>query len=448
MKEYCFDVAVIGGGPAGSAAAIAAARSGEKVLVVEQYGVPGGMSTMGQVGPWMTFHDMKGTQVVKGIAQEIVDRLTAKGMCRGHVRDTLAEAWSVTPIDNEGLALVLMEMLREAGADLLFHTFVFGVKVSGRKIEFLRAANKNGEVRIQAKVYIDATGDGDIFAMSGCSHELGREEDHLTQPCTTVFSMYNVDFTRIRDHMLAHPDDFHCKTDMTAMREKGELPNGVSGFYEEWNRGQKELGMNIPREMALFFRGIRDDIATINTTRMVGVDSTDADSLSNAEIELRKQVYQVARLLKEYIPGFEEAEYLGSAPTVGIREGRRLVGKYVLTGDDLRAGKHFPDEIAIYGYPIDMHQPDGAGVTQYAIPAYGIPYRALLPKEIDNLLVAGRCISCDRAAQSSIRTTPGVLAVGEAAGAAAAMASRGNVPVAKIDSENLRKLLKSRGVNL
>ena len=448
MKEYNFDVAVIGGGPSGVCAAVSAARSGARVLIVEQYGVLGGMSTMGQVAPWMTFHDMQGVQVVKGLGQEIVDRLTARGMCRGHVRDTMGETWSVTPFDNEGLKLVLAEMCREEGITLLFHTFVFGLETEGRKISCLRAANKNGEIRIRAKVYVDGSGDGDIFAMSGCSHEKGREGDHLMMPCTTNFSMYNVDFVKIRDFMLAHPEDFHDKTDMTPMRETGALPDCVSGFFEEWKKGQEELGMHILRERILFFRGIRDDIATVNTTRLTEVDCTDADSMSNAEVELRKQVYQVAELLQKYVPGFEKAEILGVAPVVGIREGRRLSGEYVLTGDDLRAAKRFDDEIAVYGYPIDQHHPDGAGFTQSTIPAYGIPYRTLVPKEIDNLLVTGRCVSCDREAQSSLRTTPGVMAIGEAAGAAAAEAAEKNIPVQAVDVKALQKLLRERGAYL
>ncbi|MBQ6197330.1 MAG: FAD-dependent oxidoreductase [Lachnospiraceae bacterium] len=448
MKEYRYDIAVIGGGPAGVCAALAAARSGANVLIIEQYGVLGGMSTMGQVAPWMTFHDMNGVQVVRGIAQEIVDRLSERGMCRGHVRDTMGETWSVTPFDNEGLKLVLAEMCCEAGVSLLFHTFVFGVETEGGRISALKAANKDGEVRICAKVFIDASGDGDIFAMSGCSMEKGREGDHLMQPCTTNFSMYNVDFAKIRDFMLAHPEDFHDKTDMTAMREEGALPDCVSGFFEEWKRGQEELDMHILRERILFFRGIRDDIATINTTRLTQVDCTDADSMSNAEVELRKQVYQVAELLKKYVPGFEKAEILGVAPVVGIREGRRLVGRYVLTGDDLRAARRFPDDIAVYGYPIDQHHPDGAGFTQSTVAAYGIPYRTLLPKEIDNLLVAGRCISCDREAQSSLRTTPGVMAIGEAAGAAAAEAVKEDIPLDQVDVKALQALLRSRGAYL
>lgn len=445
MKEYHYDVAVLGGGPSGVCAAVAAARTGVRVLLVEQYGVLGGMSTMGLVAPWMTFHDRNGTQVVQGMAQEIVERLMEKGMSPGHVRDTMGETWSVTPFDNEGLKYTLAQLCEEADVDLLFHTFVYACDCEDRRIKAVRAVNKDGEVAICAKVYIDGSGDGDILARSGCAYALGREEDHLTMPCTTNFSMDNVDFEAIRSFMLAHPEDFHDKTIMSLM-ESGDLPYSISGFFEEWKQGCREMGLNIQRERILFFRGVRDDVATINTTRLCMVDATDADSMSNAEIALRKQVYQVAELLNRYVPGFEKARIHTIAPVVGIREGRRLVGEYVITGDDLRAGRRFDDEIAVYGYPIDQHEPDGAGFIQSSVGAYGIPYRSLLPKELDNLLVTGRCISCDREAQSSLRTTPGVMAIGEGAGVAAAMLAAQKIPAKELDTSALREELVRRGM--
>lgn len=444
MKNKNYDVIVVGGGPSGVCAALAAARSGSKVLIVEQYGVLGGMSTMGLVAPWMTFHDVKGNQVVKGIAQEIVEILQKRNMSPGHVADTMCETYTVTPFDNEGLKLILAEMCKKEGIDLLFHTFVFGCKKDGRRIESLKAANKDGEISLTAKVFIDGSGDGDIFAMTGCSYELGRPEDHLTMPCTTNFQMYNVDFEKVRDFMIAHPEDFHFRTDMSLMAD-GSLPESISGFFAEWKKGCEELGINIQRERILFFRGIYDDIACINTTRLCGVDATDADSMSNAEFELRKQVYQVAELLNKYVPGFENARILAVAPVVGIREGRRLVGEYVLTGKDVKEARKFDDGIATYGYPIDQHDPAGAGFQMATVLAYEIPYRTLVPKELDNLLITGRCISCDREAQSSLRTTPGVMAIGEAAGIAASIIAKTGVKAKDVNTKELREILIKNG---
>jgi len=186
----------------------------------------------------------------------------------------------------------------------------------------------------------------------------------------------------------------------------------------------------------------------VNTTRLTKVDATKTEDMSAAETILRKQVYQVAKLLQTYVPGFEKAQILNVAPIVGIREGRRLVGQYVLTGDDLRAGRRFDDEIMIFGYPIDQHHPDGPGFTQSKIPPFGIPYRTLVPEEMSNLLVAGRCISCDREAQSSTRPTPGVMAMGHAAGIAAAQAVKTGCSVQAVDVQAVREELLRQGAYL
>lgn len=445
MKQYDYDIVIAGGGPAGVCAAISAARLGGKVLIIEQYGCLGGMSTVGQVAPWMTFHNMDGTQVVQGIGQEIVEVLMARGMSRGHVRDTMGETWTITPFDNEGLKLVLSEMCHKEGIKLLLHTFIFGCEREGNRIVALNCANKDGQVRVTGRCFIDATGDGDLYAFAGCDYWLGREEDHMMQPCSMNFSMYNVDFEKVRQYMVAHPEDFHYKTDFSLLEK--DPPDSVSGFFSKWEQGSKEMNLDILRERILFFRGVQDDVATVNTTRLTAVDSTSADSMTNAEHILRQQVHQVAALLQRYVPGFENAQLLTCAPVVGIREGRRLNGAYCLIGDDLRAGRRFDDDIAVYAYPIDQHHPDGPGFTECKVPAFGIPYRSLVPKDVENLLVAGRCVSCDREAQSSIRTTPGVMAMGQAAGVAAVQIAAG-VAALKVDTDLLRKQLLAQGAYL
>ena len=438
MKQYDYDIVIAGGGPAGVCAALSAARLGGKVLIIEQYGCLGGMSTVGQVAPWMTFHNSDGTQVVQGIGQEIVEILMERGMSRGHVRDTMGETWTVTPFDNEGLKLVLSEMCRKEGVDLLLHTFIFGCEKDGDKITSLRCANKDGEIKVTGRCFIDATGDGDLFAFAGCDYWLGREEDHMMQPCSMNFSMYNVDFEKVRQYMVDHPEDFHYKTDFSLLEK--DPPDSVSGFFSKWEQGRKEMNLDILRERILFFRGVRDGVATVNTTRLTAVDSTSADSMTEAEHVLRKQVHQVAELLRCYVPGFENAQLLACAPVVGIREGRRLNGLYCLTGDDLRAGRRFPDDIAVYAYPIDQHHPDGPGFTECKVPAFGIPYGVLVPKDVENMLVAGRCVSCDREAQSSIRSTPGVMAMGQAAGVAAVQIAAG-VAAQKVNTDLVRQQL-------
>jgi hypothetical protein len=440
MKEYVAQIVVAGGGPAGVCAAIAAARSGADVLLVEQYGYLGGMSTAGLVAPWMTFHDKEGKQVVFGIAQEIVDRLVETGHSRGHISDTMGETSTITPFDAEQLKYLLAKMCLEASVRLLFHTFIFGAEVNDRKINCLKAANKDGEIRIKADRFVDATGDGDILAMSGCAFEKGRDGDGMMQPASMMFTMANVDFEKVRQYMKEHPDDFHHNT---LYERLDEVPNSISGFFSKWNIGREKLGLDIKRDRILFFRGWRNDIAAVNTTRITGIDGTSAEDLTKAEIEGRHQALLVSELLRRYVPGFENAYLLNTASAIGIRETRRLVGRYVLTGKDLESGRVFDDSIALYAYPIDMHQPDGSGFTEYTVPSYGIPYRALLPNEIDNLLVAGRCISATREAQSSLRLTPGCMATGQAAGVAAALGISIGGTLDSIKIEELRaKLIK------
>lgn len=444
MKEYRAQVVVAGGGPAGVCAAIAAGRAGKDVLLVEQYGCLGGMSTSALVHPWMTFHENNGRQLVYGIAQEIVDRMMKAGHSRGHVADTMGETATVTPFDQEYLKLLLAEMCQEAGVRILFHTFIFGTEQDNRTITALRAANKDGEVRIIADSYIDATGDGDLMFYSGCAYKKGRDEDGKMQPCTMCFSMEHVDFEKIRVYMREHHDEFHFNTHFEQL---DELPNCISGFFSLWEQGKKEMGLDIQRDRLLFFRGFRDDIATVNTTRMVGIDGTSAEDLSYAEVEGRRQAIQVSELLKRYIPGFENARLLNVGNVIGIRETRRLQGRYILTADDLKQGRMFDDTVMLFGYTIDFHQADGAGFTQFEVPAYGIPYRALIPVEIDNLLVAGRCISSTMEANSSMRATPCPMGLGQAAGTAAGLREDG-APFHSVDIQALRSRLRAQNVYL
>lgn len=236
MKTYKAQIVVAGGGPAGVCAAIAAARMGADVLLVEQYGHLGGMSTVGSVAPWMTFHDKQGKQVILGIAQEIVDRLVETGHSRGHVLDTMGETSTITPFDPEQLKYLMAKMCTEAGVRLLFHTFIFAVEAKDRKITCIKAGNKDGEILLEADRFIDATGDGDIMALSGCAYEKGRSEDGMMQPVTMNFTMTNVDFEKIRLYMKEHKDDFHYNT----LHDKlDELPNSISGFSQSGMLGSR-----------------------------------------------------------------------------------------------------------------------------------------------------------------------------------------------------------------
>lgn len=437
------DIVVCGGGPAGVTAAIAAGRSGFRTVLVEKYGFIGGMSTAALVYPWMTFHTLDGKQVIRGIGQEIVDRLAASGASPGHVRDTVGFVRTITPYHPEYYKVTAVDMLQEAGVRLLLHSFVDDVRVNDGTIEAIRLTGKSGPIQVRAKQFIDATGDADIAYLSGAPCLQGREGDKRTQPMTMKFRMRGVDLKRVKQYMLEHPDEFYAKTPFDELEH---LPlSGVMGFYKHWS--EAELPIN--RDGVLLFTGPNDDEVLVNTTRVQGLDGTNVEDLTEAEQAGRKQVLMVADFMRAKLPGFEQASISDVGTQIGIRETRRIDGQYALQVDDVVEGRRFDDAIARSGYPIDIHDPSGKGVTAAWVQgdgAYDIPYRCLLPKQIDNLLAAGRCISTTHEALATTRLTPSCMATGQAAGTAAGLALKHGIRPADVDIVELRAVLEAADV--
>jgi len=408
------DVIVAGGGTAGIAAAVAAARNGADTILVERYGFLGGTMTAGLVNPFMTFHAGK-EQIIKGIFQEIIDRLKDTG---GYDEKTKA-------FDSEIMKLVLDQMIKEADVKLLLHTYITDALVTKENIiKGIEAYNKSGRQVVLGKVIIDATGDGDVAVMAGAPYEKGREEDGLTQPMTLNFRMGGVDVERMPS------------------REK------INKLFEE---AKAKGEIKIPRENVLYFPTTRRGEIHFNTTRIVKVDGTKADDLTYAEIEGRRQMAELIKFLKEKVPGFENAYLLMSAVQVGVRETRRIIGEYVLTGEDVIKARKFSDVIARGSYPIDIHSPTGEGTVIKRLPpgeSYDIPYRCIVPKKVENLLIAGRCISCTHEAQAAIRVIPIVVAIGQAAGTAAALAAKLHASLREMDVQLLQEALKKQGAIL
>ncbi|WP_127585676.1 FAD-dependent oxidoreductase [Paenibacillus koleovorans] len=445
-KTFQADVVVCGGGPAGVNAAIAAGRSGVKTVLIERYGFIGGMSTAALVYPWMTFHTMDGKQVIKGIAQEIIDRLMLISASPGHVRDTVGYVHTITPYHPEVYKVLAVDMLKEAGVQLLLHSFVDEVRVEGDRIESVQLTTKSGKIEVQGKVFIDTTGDADIAYLSGAPCLQGRDGDKLTQPMTMKFRMRGVDLARVKAYMLEHPEEFYHKTPID---ELPDLPlSGVMGFYKHW----KESALPINRDSVLMFIGPADDEVLVNTTRVQGLDGTDVEDLTEAEELGRKQVLQVAKFMSDNLPGFEKASISSVGSQIGIRETRRIDGLYSLQADDVVEGRKFEDVIARSGYPIDIHSPAGRGgdnsVWVKADGAYDIPYRSLLPKRIGNLLAGGRCISTSHEALATTRLTPSCMATGQAAGSAAGIAVKRGIAPADIDVAELQQVLVAAGAVL
>ncbi|MFZ7945928.1 FAD-dependent oxidoreductase [Neobacillus sp. 19] len=444
-SELTFDVVVAGGGPAGINAAIASGRAGAKTLLIERYGFLGGMSTIALVYPWMTYHTNSGKQVIKGIAEEIVERLMEIGGSPGHLRDTVGFTYSVTPYHPEKYKLLALDMLEEAGVEVLVHSFVDQVETEGNLITAVKLATKSGPIRVSAKRFIDTTGDADVAYLSGAPCLKGRDEDHKTQPMTMKFRMRGVNLERVKEAMKANPTNFYKKTPIDRL---DEIPlTGVQGFYKEWN----ESGVPINRDQVLFFAGPEEDEVLVNCTRVQGLDGTDVFDLSAGEREGRKQVLMMAEFLQQKIPGFEKASISAVGTQIGIRETRRIDGRYALTIADVVEGRKFEDTIALSGYPIDIHDPSGKGVQAKDIEgdgSYGIPYRCLIPKQIENLLVAGRCMSTTHEALATTRLTPSAMATGQAAGTAAALSLRDHVAPKDVNITELRRILTENGVVL
>jgi len=412
VSEY--EVIVAGGGTAGIAAAVAAARNGANTVLIERYGFLGGTMTAGLVNPFMTFH-AGNKQIIKGLLQEIIDRLKSMD---GYDEKTKA-------FDHEAMKIIADQMIREAGVKLLLHTYITGALVT--KMNVIRGVevyNKSGRQIILGRVIIDATGDGDVAVMAGAPYEKGRKEDGLTQPMTLNFRMGGVDIDRM-------PSRDQINKIFEEAKAKGEIA--------------------IPRENVLYFSTTRKGEIHFNTTRIVKVDGTKAEDLTYAEIEGRRQMVELIKFLKEKISGFENAYLLTSAVQIGVRETRRIIGEYMLTEEDIVKAKKFKDIIARGSYPIDIHNPTGEGTTIKRLPpgeSYDIPYRCLVPKKVNNLLIAGRCISSTHEAQAAIRVIPIVIAIGQAAGTAAALAAKLNVSPRELDVQLLQETLKKQGAIL
>lgn len=445
MRE--FDVLVVGGGNAGCAAAIAAARHGAKTLLVERYGFLGGTATAAMVGPWMTFH-AGGDRVVGGIAEEIVARLVAMGASPGHIHDSSDYVPTITPFDPEVHKALLFEMMTEARVRLLLHAWFTSALVEGGSVVGAAFDTVGGKRVYKARVVIDATADAYVAASAGVPTQKGDTRGRV-QPASLMFRMSHVDLAKTAAYVRTHPDQM--RTSLKAHERTAETVTAVAGLHDLWARAQHDGLVDVPRELVSFFVSPYPDEVTINMTRVLEIDPLDPDDLTRAEVEARRQVMQLARFFRERVPGFENARIAATGTQIGIRESRRIVGRYTLTRDDVLEARTFPDAVARSAYPIDIHNPSGKGTTTQRLApgaSYEIPYRCLVPVDCEGLLVAGRCISTTHEALASTRLTPTVMTLGQAAGTAAAIACERGVLPSEIDPVELRTLLKRDGVVL
>ena len=399
-----FDVVVIGGGISGTMAAIASARQGSKTLLIERYGALGGMATSGLVQPITTW-GINDTYVISGTGKHILENLASK-------HDQAATAMSTygPTCDAEYLKKELEDISIENGVSLLYHTWVRSVEMkSPDVISHITAFSKIGDFNIYGKVFIDATGDGDICANAGVPFE-SSEDNEGQQAMTLMMIVSGIDQDRILE------------------REE---------MQEIWDKHRVNS-----RQLTLFWHP-RKGSTYVNMTSLSSLNGLDPADLTKATIECRKQAWDILNVFRIYMPGFENAYIEQTAPTLGIRETRRIKGQYILSADDVLSSREFDDSIARASCPIDIHPRNNEpAVYQVLKKSYSIPYRTLISNEISNLIATGRCISTDQEAHSSVRRMAPGFALGEAAGIAAALSLENN-DVRTISVKQLQSILKS-----
>ncbi|HCE46575.1 MAG TPA: FAD-dependent oxidoreductase [Lentisphaeria bacterium] len=408
MKKQ-YDVIVAGGGPGGVCAAVAAAKNGMSVLMIERYGFAGGMATSGLVNPFMYYRSKTDPKhyLPTSVFMDIVKSLSENGALEkdGHV------------FDDEILKILLDTLLLDSKIEILYHALVTGAVSKDGTISKINVACKEGAKSFEAKVFIDATGDGDLAEFAGFKTEKGRKEDGACQPMTLCFRLGGV-----------KADDWKA------------LGKELNEIFKE---GKAKGEISDPREDVLIFRTLRPDVVHFNTTRVIAKDGTTSKGLGEAEIIARKQVWELFNAFRKKSPLCKDSFIMKMAAQIGVRETRRVMGSYVLDADDVVKARTFEDGIARSSYPIDIHNPSGTGTILKSIEGayYEIPYRCIVPLGSRNLLMACRAISSTHEAHSSFRVMPVVASYAEAAGIAAAEAVKGKIGVGEVDGKKLKKTL-------
>ncbi|MDX9975539.1 MAG: FAD-dependent oxidoreductase [FCB group bacterium] len=411
------DVLVCGGGPAGVAAAMMAARQGCKTLLVERYGRLGGMAVQAMVGPLMG-------DVQSAWVDQVVERIGGRN------------------VDYEFIDLAYADLLTEAKAEFLLHSPIAMPLCDGNRVVGARLLTKQGAIDIMAKVTVDATGDGDIAAGAGAEYDQGRDAgeswqaDKLCQPMSIMFRVSGV----------AHAESMEAQ----GGRREYRFPDGRT-----WNEVCQEVHAKgeLPPTVGFVrtYLSRREDQRVINATQVNGLDGTSARDLTKAELEARRQVQPIIEFLRKHAPGFENAYVSGMPAIVGVRETRRIRGVSTLTMRDLVEGIHSEtDVVRGVSFPIDIHNPSGIGQALGLLPGndpkvkpYGIPYGCLVPKSVDGLLVAGRCISGSHEAMASYRVQIIAMATGIAAGTAAALAVQEGTTPRQVNVSKIRSTVFS-----
>lgn len=441
-RSFDCDVLVIGGGTAGTGAAICSARHGAKTILAERNGVLGGTATAGLVAPFMSSTTPDGkTFLIRGVYEDLVNRMIAQGGAI-HPLEAQIGSWTayrdkghhgLTTFDYECLKRTMEQMCTEAGVDLMYHMLFIKADTRKGRIRAAYFATKDGIWKITAKQYIDCTGDGDLAAQAGVPMVYGDGEGGENQAVSLFFTVRGVDKAKMDAHnakCLAEGDyeGQWYMNEIKAAREKGEFPS--------WRN-----------KIALFEN--LDGTYTVNMAQSDGVDGLDPKQVTDAEVEGRVQCAEIVKFLRKYVEGCENVELNSTAADLGVRETRRIEGVYTATTEDAKNSVKYPDPIFCCANSMDIHR---KGFVEYVArntnePFY-LPYRSLLPLNVDNLLVAGRCAAAERPVMAAVRVMPPCFAMGQAAGTAAALSVKDGIGPKDLNPDKLVQTLKEDGVYL
>lgn len=408
-----YDIIIAGSGPSGMAAAVTAGRAGKRCLLIESQGTVGGMSTSGLMSHW--------TGRVGGpLYQEILERSAQRNVfTRGRVG---------CAIDPEQLKILYYEMLEQAGVELSLYTFVCDTILEKEHVVGVVCEGKGGRRAYMAPVVIDATGDGDVAFYAGAEYHTGREEDGKMQPVTLMFKVGGVD------------------------EEKAIFPASFESLVETPKGEIQALGrIHLPGDCGhvLLYRSPLPGVVTCNMTNVTGIDGTDTQELTRAELECRRQMRPIVEFLREYAPGFQNCYLISSAGQIGVRETRHFKGLYTVTKQDILDARVFEDAVVRDAwFNFDIHNISGAGLDEHGAQkhfsqkkGYTLPYRCLVPEKIDGLLLSGRNISGTHVAHSNFRAMPICVGIGAACGAAAAIAVETGCELRQVAAADIRKIL-------
>ena len=439
-KSFKCDVFVCGGGVAGIAAAISAARGGARVILADNNGYLGGSATAGMVGTFMTCMDTKGEkQIIKGFFEEFVQELLKENGAIYHTSCPGCDSYSgyretghigVTPYDFEAFKRVAERMCLEAGVKLIYHATFIRCDADGDRVRSAYLALKDGIYRIDAEVFIDTTGDGALSYSAGAETMYGDEDGTIQNP-TLFCTVTGVDKAALDEYVAnsKNPRERFYMDLIEEGRKRGEFPCGTyklrlfEGLNGYWNVNMAQVDEDI--------------------------DVLDGEAITDAEISQRVQLVDIIKFLRSNIPSLKNIKMVSSAAALGIRESRRVVGNYVLTVDDVSNSTDFADKVVACANSIDVHCKDRVNYqTRKSEKNYYIPLASLVVKGFSNLLVAGRCLSADRLALAAVRVMPPCFAMGEAVGVTAALALRYSANVNAVDAKDVQRILIKNGAYL